>query len=195
MDAFLELSCFFEDPTDAGNLISASSAFSKPSLNIWKFLIHVLLKPSLENFQHYFASLWDECNWAVVWMFLWRCLSLGLQWKLTYSSLWSLLSFPNLLAYWVQHIKGIIFRNWNSSAEIPSPPLALFIVMLPKAHWNSHYMMSGSRWVITPSWLSGSLRSFLHSSSVYSWHLILISSHSFCPLLCSSLHEMFPWCL
>ena len=57
VDVFLEFSCFFYDPVDVGNLISGSSAFSKFSLNIWKFLVHVLLKPSLENFEHYFASL------------------------------------------------------------------------------------------------------------------------------------------
>ena len=57
VDVFLEFSCFFYDPTDGGNLISGSSAFSKPSLNIWKFSVHVLLKPSLQNFQHYFANV------------------------------------------------------------------------------------------------------------------------------------------
>ena len=57
VDVFLELSCFFDDPTDAGNLISGSSAFSKSTLNIWKFMVHILLKPSLENFEHYFASV------------------------------------------------------------------------------------------------------------------------------------------
>ena len=56
IDVFLELSCFFNDPADVGNLISGSSAFSKTSLNIWNFSVHVLLKPSLENFEHYFAS-------------------------------------------------------------------------------------------------------------------------------------------
>ena len=91
------------------------------------------------------------------------------------------------------------FRIWNSSTGIPSHPLALFIVMLPKAHLPSHSRMSGSRWAITPSWLSGSWRSFLYNS-VYSCHLFLISSASvrsyhFCPLLCPSLHEMFPWYL
>ena len=70
------------------------------------------------------------------------------------------------------------FRIWNSSTGIPSPPLALFVVMLPKAHLTSHSRMSGSRWVITPSWLSGSWRSFLYSSSVYSCLLFLISSAS-----------------
>ena len=57
IDAFLELSCFFDDPEDVGNLISGSSAFSKTSLNIWKFTVHVLLKPGLENFEHYFTSV------------------------------------------------------------------------------------------------------------------------------------------
>ena len=57
VDVFLELSCFFNDPTDVGNLISGSSAFSKSRLNIWKFSVYVLLKPSLENFEYYFASV------------------------------------------------------------------------------------------------------------------------------------------
>ena len=69
IDVFLELSCFFDDPSDVGNLISGSSAFSKSSLNIWKFTVHVLLKPGLENFEHYFTSMWDECSCVVVWAF------------------------------------------------------------------------------------------------------------------------------
>ena len=66
IDAFLELSCFFRDPADVGNLISGSSAFSKTRLNIRKFMVHVLLKPGLENFEHYFPSMWVECNCVVV---------------------------------------------------------------------------------------------------------------------------------
>ena len=69
IDVFLELSCFFNDPTNVGNLTSGSSAFSKSCLNIWKFMIHILLKPGLENFEHYFTSMWDECKCAVVWAF------------------------------------------------------------------------------------------------------------------------------
>ena len=69
VDVFLELSCFFYDPEDVGNLISGSSAFSKSSLNIWKSTVYVLLKPGLENFEHYFASVWDECNCVVLWAF------------------------------------------------------------------------------------------------------------------------------
>ena len=66
IEVFLELSCFFHDPAEVGNLISGSSAFSKTSLNIREFAVHVLLKPGLENFEHYFTSMRDECNCAVV---------------------------------------------------------------------------------------------------------------------------------
>ena len=69
IDVFLELSCFSNDPSDVGNF-SGTSAFSKTSLNIWKFTVHILLKPGLENFERYFASMWDECNCVVVWGFL-----------------------------------------------------------------------------------------------------------------------------
>ena len=69
IDVFLEVSCFFHDPADVSNLISGSSAFSKSSLNIWKFTVHVLLKLVLENFEPYFTSMWDECNCVVVWAF------------------------------------------------------------------------------------------------------------------------------
>ena len=145
---------------------------------MWKFTVHILLKPGLENFKHYFASMWDECNCAVLWTFFGITPSLGLEWKLTFPVLWPLLSFPDMLAYWVQHSHNIIFQIWNSSTGIPSPPLALFIVMLPEAHLTLNFRMSGSRWMITPSWLSGSWRSFLYSSSVYFCHLFLISSAS-----------------
>ena len=69
VDVFLVFSCFLDDPVHVANLISGSSAFSKSSLNLWKFTVHILLKPGLENFEHYFASVWDECNCAVVWAF------------------------------------------------------------------------------------------------------------------------------
>ena len=66
VDGFLEVSCFFYDPMDVGNLISGSSAFSKSTLNISKFSVHILLKPRLENFENYLASVWKECNCVVV---------------------------------------------------------------------------------------------------------------------------------
>ena len=110
-DVSLELSCCFDDPADVGSLTSGSSAFSKSSLNIWKFTVHVLLKPGLENFEHYFTSVWDEWNCALVWAifgiaFLWDW---NENWP--FPVLWPLLSFPNLLAYWVQHFHSIIFQD------------------------------------------------------------------------------------
>ena len=137
IDAFLELSCFFNDPEDIGNLISGSSAFSKTSLNIWKFSDHVLLKPGLQNFQHYFTSVWDECNCAVVWAFF----------GIAFLRDWD----ENCAHCWVFQIcwhtecstfTASSFRIWNSSIGIPSHPLALFIVMLFKAHLTSHSRMS-----------------------------------------------------
>ena len=95
---------------DVGNLISHSSAFSKNSLNILKFTVHVLLKPDLETFEHYFTSMWDECNCGVV-SILWHCLSLVWNENWPFPVLWPLLSFPNLLAYWVQHFHSIIFQD------------------------------------------------------------------------------------
>ena len=109
VDDFLEFPCFFCDPTNVGNLISSSSAFAKSNLNIWKFSVHILLKPSLENFEHYFASMWNECNCVVVWTFFGNALLWEWNENRTFPVLWPLLSFPDLLAYWVQHLHSIIF--------------------------------------------------------------------------------------
>ena len=123
IDVFLELSCFSHDPADVGNLISGSSAFSKTSLNIWKFTVHVLLKPGLENFEYYFSSMWDECNGAVVGAFFGIAFLWDWNENWPFPVLWPRLSFPNLLAYWVQHSteceNSIIFQdlkqlNWNA---------------------------------------------------------------------------------
>ena len=109
IDVFLEFSHFFDDPMDIGNLISGSSAFSKFSLNIWKFTVHVLLKSGLENFEHYFTSVWDECNCVVVWTFLGIAFLWDWNENWPFPVLWPLLSFPDLLAYWMQHIHSIMF--------------------------------------------------------------------------------------
>ena len=103
IDVFLELSCFFDDPADVGNLISGSSAFSKTSLNIWKFKVPILLKPGLENFEQYFTSTWDECNCVVVLAFFGIAFLWDRNENWSFPVLWPVLSFPNLLAYWVQH--------------------------------------------------------------------------------------------
>ena len=86
-----------------------SSAFSKTNLNIWKLTVHILLKPGLENSEHYFPSVWDECNCVIIWGFF----GIAFLWDWNeywpFPVLWPLLSFPNLLAYWVQHFHSIIF--------------------------------------------------------------------------------------
>ena len=134
VDVFLELSCFFDDPSDVGNLNSGSSAFSKSSLDIWKLRVHILLKPGLKNFEHYFTSVWDECNCMVFWTsfgiaFLWDW---NENWP--FPVLWPLLSFEIFWHIECHTFTASSFRIWNSSMEISSPALTQFFMMLPKAH-------------------------------------------------------------
>ena len=155
-------SCFFDDPTDVDNLISGSSAFSKPSLNIWKFRVHVLLKPGLENFEITLLV----CEMSAIVQHLEHSLALpffGIGMKTDL--------FQSCGHCWVLQMcwhfecstfAAASFSIWNSSTGIPSPPLALFIVMLSKVHLTSHSRMSGYRWMITPLCLFGSWRSFLY---------------------------------
>ena len=160
---FLEFPCFSMIPRMLA-IWSLIPPFSKPSLYIWKISVHVLLKPSLKDFEHYLAGMWNECNCVVVWAFFGigmktdlfqscsHCLVFQICWHIECSTLHHLLEFYFIL-FWP-------FRILNSSVGIPSPPPALFIVMLPKSLLTSHSRMSGSRWVTTPSWLSRSLSSF-----------------------------------
>ena len=106
VDVFLELLCFLHNPMNVGNLISGCSAFSKPSLYIWKFFIHILLKPSLTDVEHHLIRMWEEHNCMVIWTifgiaFLWDW---NENWP--FSVLRPLLSFPDLLIHWVQHLVG-----------------------------------------------------------------------------------------
>ena len=136
------------DLTNVGNLISGSSAYSKPSLFIWKFLVYVLLMHSLKDFEHNFASMWHEHYYTIIWTFF----GIALLWD--WNENWH---FPVLWPCWHTECSILIassFRILNSSTGIPSPPLALFIVILPKAHLISYSRMSDCRWVITPLWLS-----------------------------------------
>ena len=138
--------------------------------------------------------MWDECNCAVVWALF----GIVFLWDWNENDL-----FQSCGHCWVFQICWHIecstftassFRLWNSSTGIPSLPLALLVVMLPKAHLTLHSRMSGSRRVIIPSWLSGSWRSFLYSSSVYSCYLFLISSASVRSIPFLSLIEpIFAW--
>ena len=127
--------------------------FLNPACNIWKFSVHILLKSSLENFDNYLTRMWNKCICVVVYTF--SGISLLWNWheNWPFPVLWPLLSLPNLLAYWVQHFHSISFRIWNSSTGIPSPPLALFLVMLSKAHLTSHSKMSGLDHTIVVIWI------------------------------------------
>ena len=109
VDIFQEFSWFFYNSVDVGKLISGSSAFSKVSLYIWKFLVHILLKPSLKDFEHYLASMWNECDCTIVWAFFGIAFFWNWNENRPFSVLWPLLSFPNLLTYWVQHFNSLIF--------------------------------------------------------------------------------------
>jgi len=141
-----------------------------PILNfacISKVLSSQWLKPSLKAFEHYFASIWNECNSVVVWTFFDIAF---------FKIVMNVIFFQFCVHGWVFQKCWCIecstftaspFRIWNSSDGIPSPPLTLFIMMLLKTHLTSHSRLSGSWWVITPSWLSGISRYFFYSSSVY----------------------------
>ena len=132
VDVFLELSCFFDYPTGVGNLNSCPSAFSKNSLNIWNFMAHVLLKPGLENFEYYFASMWDECNYAVVRTFFSIALfffflvegEIGM--KTDFFQPCGHCRFFQICWYIdCSTFTASSFRIWNKSTGIPSPALAL----------------------------------------------------------------------
>ena len=100
------------------------------------------------------------CEMSAVVNILWHCLSLKLGWKLTFSNHVATAEFSRFSGILSAPLPAASFRIWNSSTGILSPPLTLFIVMLPKAQLTLHSRMSGSRWVLTPSWLSGSWRYF-----------------------------------
>ena len=104
---------------DIGNLISSSSDFYKSNLYIWKLLVHILLKPSLKDFEHYLVSMCNEHNCAVVWTFFGIALLWDRNENWPFPVLWPL-SFPDLLAYWVQHFNSIIFYGLNFLSSFPS---------------------------------------------------------------------------
>ena len=150
VDIFLELSCSFNNRIGIGSLISGSSAFSKSSLNIWKFTIHYYWSLSWRILS--ITLIASETRAIVQYLsILWHCLSFGLEWKWTFSSPVATVEFSIFAAILnaalsQHHLLGFEIAQTG----IPSPPLSLFIVMLPKAHLTSHSRMPGCWWVITP---------------------------------------------
>ena len=124
VDIFLEPSCFYYESTDVGNLISGSSAFSESSLHIRTFSVYILWKPHSENFDHYFANMWDKHNCVVVGTFFGTAFVWEWNENRPFPVLWPLLSFPNLRGYWVQH--------FNSQASLSIT--RVFWMFFPMAH-------------------------------------------------------------
>ena len=123
VDIFLKFSCFFYDPMDVGILISGSSAFSKSRLNIWKFSVHLLLKPSWKDFEHYFDSLWNECNCMITWTFF-TLPFFGIEMKTDLlQSLGHCWVFQICWHIECNTLTASSFRIWSSSTGIPSPLL------------------------------------------------------------------------
>ena len=144
---FWNFPCFFCDPTDVGNLIFGSSAFSKSSLYIWNFSVHVLLK---QDWRILNITLFSCEMTMIVWYFEQSLalpfLGIGIKTELFQSS-GNCRVFQSCWNIECSTLIALSFRIWNSSAGIPTPPLALFVVMLPKAHLILHSRMSGSRWL------------------------------------------------
>ena len=133
-----------------GNLISGSSASSKSSLYIWKFSIHILLKPSLKELDYKLASMWNDCNCMVVSTFFVIAFLWDWNENWPFSVLWPLMNFPNFLTYWVSTLIASSFRILNSPGKIQSIPLPLFMVILSKAHLTLNSRIFSPRWVTTP---------------------------------------------
>ena len=114
VDVFLKFSCFFYNTMDLGNLISSSSVFSKSNMNIWEFSVHILLKHGLENFQHCFASMWDECDCTVVLTYFGIALLWNWNENWPIPVLWPLLSFPISWHIECSTFTASSFRIWNS---------------------------------------------------------------------------------
>ena len=131
---------------DVGNLISDSSAFSKSSLYIWNFSAHILLKPSLKDFEHNLASMWNVCNCTVIWTFFGIAFFCDCN-ENWFSSLLATAEFSDFADILMVYLTASSFRIWKSSVGIPS--LVLSLAMFPMIHLTSHSRMSGSRWVNT----------------------------------------------
>ena len=141
---FLELLCFYDYPTNVGNLISGSSAFSKSNFTIWKFIVQVLLKPGLKNFEHSFLA--NEMSSIVWWFehfFVLPFFGIGVKTDF-FQSCGHCWVFQISLHIECSTFTASSFKIWNSSTGIPSTPLALYVVMLSKAHLTSHSRMSNN---------------------------------------------------
>ena len=144
IDVFLKFPCFVYNPVSVGKLISSSSSFSKPILDIWKFLVGIVLKPSLQDFKHNHASMGDECNCPMVSTFFSTTLLGNWDEDSPFPVLWPLLGLQICLHIECSTLMASSFRVLNSYTGIPSHLLALLTAVLPKAHLTLLSRMSGS---------------------------------------------------
>ena len=151
IDVFLKFSCFFYNPVNVGNLISSSFSFSKPSLNIWKFLVHIILKPSMLDFKHDLTSMGNKCNCLMASAFFGTTLLGNWDEDWPFPVLWPLLGFQICWHNECEILMASSFRDLNNSAGISLHPLVLLTAVLLKAHLTSHSQMSGSGWLTTSS--------------------------------------------
>ena len=174
---FLEFPSFLYYPVNAGNLIPDSSSFSKPSLDIWNFLVCIMLKPSMQDLKDDLTSMRDGA--IVQWLAHSLVFFLGIGMRIDlFQSCGHCWVFQVCWHIECNTLMASAFRVLSSSTGILLHPLALIIAVLPKAHVTLLLRMPGSGWLTTPSWSSSSFGSFLHGFSVYSFHLFLISSVS-----------------
>ena len=170
----------FADPTDVDNLISGSSAFSKSSLTVWKFMVHVLLKPGLAIFEHHFANV----RWVQLWgnlSILWHCLFWGIGMK---TDLFQFCGHCWDFQIW-WHIEcstftASSFRIWNSSTGIPPPPLALFVVMLPIQNSIIFLLTNHDTMILSNSYIITIGKMFINFHTQLpdkKWMIITIASH------------------
>ena len=131
-EVIVESNYFLYDPVDVGSLFTGSSAFSKPRLYIWKFSMHVLLKPSMKDFEHNLTSMGNESNCLVVGTFFGTVLLWNWNENCSFPVLWPLLNFQICWHIECSTFTASSFKIWNSSAVIPSPPLALLVILLLK---------------------------------------------------------------
>jgi len=154
IDVFLEISCFFHDPADVDNLISGSSAFSKTSLNIWKFTVHILLKPGLENFEHYFTSVWDECNCAVVWAFF------GIAFFGYWNENWAFVSLYQLPTIHpcsfkvIKYLQELAIHATSLPFKHPFCKLSLEFILRKQAGNTAYYFLSMCGLRVDADWLT-----------------------------------------
>ena len=144
----MELPCFLYDPANVGNFISGSSGFSKSNLNIWKFSVHVILKLSLENFEHYFASMWDKCNGVVIWTPK-NKISQCFHFPLLFAPLFEVMG-PDamILVFWMLSFKPAFSLSFSLASRVSTVPLLFLPLGWCHLHIWGYWYFSWQSWFL-----------------------------------------------